>query len=129
MFECARRGTLCDGTCIDCPRERFKPKTQEEYEEEIRKYGKSQGVKVPESFVTVVAVGLLKESTRAYEDFMRILGLSDTAPGGPLVGRTSFPTNRKETPCTHCGPVNGAAHVGLCATCAAFVDLDSDVVT
>jgi hypothetical protein len=129
MFECAMRGTICDGTCVECPREKFKPKTKEEYEEELISFTSNLGLDIPSHFLSLAAAELANGHGRVYEDFMRTLGLPDTASYGSLTHRTSFPANRKEALCTNCGPVDCAAHVGLCATCAAFIDFDPDVVT
>jgi hypothetical protein len=128
MFECVSRGTLCDKTCADCPRRLFDPpKTREELEEALRAYTKSIGVDVPIYFIDLASAELAKDWVKVME---RLEGqkLTNAASSAP-VGMLRLPANRKEAPCANCGPVNGAAHVGLCATCAAFIDFDPDVGT
>lgn len=128
MFECAMRGTLCDKTCAECPRRLFPPKTKEEFEEELKAYTRSIGVDVPLYFINLASAEMEKDWHKVIER-LEEQKLTNAASGGSLLNRTSFPANRKEALCTNCGPVDCAAHIGLCATCAAFIDLSPDVVT
>lgn len=129
MFECARRGTLCDATCADCPRRLFKPKSEEEYEEDLVSLTENLGFEVPRNLLSLAAAELAKEHDRSYGDLIRMLGLPDTTSCIADIGSIAFNANRNEALCTHCGHVDCAAHIGLCATCAAFIDFGPDVGT
>jgi len=128
MFECTTRGTLCDGTCDDCPKKVFKPKTRDEFEDELKAYTKSVGVDVPIYFIDLASAELAKDWNKVVER-LEEQKLSNVTSGAGSIGSLPLPTNRKEALCTNCGPIDCAAHVGLCATCAAFIDLSPDVVT
>lgn len=123
MFECVSRGTLCDSTCVDCPRRPTAPKSKEEYESALKLLSDTLGMEIPSSFLSLTAAELAEADRKVHEGYLRMLGLPNAASGTRGLSGLSFPAHRKETPCTNCGPVDCAAHVGLCSTCAAFVDL------